>query len=197
MDKKVKDFTTALALGLVFTVLMSVANFTTTCDGIRNNVLRVHILANSDSTADQHLKLLVRDRVISVSEDMFAHCRTKEEAIACLRENLDTLSRAAAETVAENGYDYPVNLSIKKAEFETREYENFTLPAGEYDALCISIGEAKGQNWWCIMFPAFCVGAAEATLPEDQTRVIEGGGRYKVRFKAVEIFEEIRSILNF
>ena len=200
MSKNVKTFSLALAFGLVFTVLASFSGFATSCDGIRDNVLRLHILPNSDSTDDQHLKLLVRDDLLAAAEDMLDSCDTKEEAVECLRQNRDYLQSVARDTVVCNGYDYTVDIQIKKADFDTRVYEDFTLPAGEYDALCVTIGEAAGQNWWCVMFPTLCIGAAADKtdrLPDDQAEVMGGGERFQVKFRAVEIFEEIRAVLNF
>ena len=196
MDKKVKAMSLALACGAVFSLLLSFARFNVQCRDIRNNVLRLHILANSDSTADQHLKLLVRDAVLKEARKMFNECKSKEEALEILAANKDQILLAAKEVLNEGE---EIELEIGKADFETRIYEDFTLPAGEYDALKIKIGQAKGQNWWCIMFPTLCIGAADGKelLPPDQAEIMAGNEKYKIRFKAVEIFEDIRNILNF
>ncbi|MBQ5810116.1 MAG: stage II sporulation protein R [Clostridia bacterium] len=197
MDKKVKAMSLALACGVVFSMLLSFARFNFQCGDIRNSVLRLHILANSDSTADQHQKLLVRDAIIIEAQKLFAHCKTKEDALNVLDKNRDRLLLAARGALNEGE---KIEMEIGKADFETRVYEDFTLPAGEYDALKIKIGEAEGQNWWCIMFPALCIGAADAQeefLEPRQAEIIKGKEKYKIRFKAVEIFEEIRNILKF
>ena len=199
MNSKVKAFSVALACGLVFSCLASMAGFGAACDNIRGDVLRVHIRANSDSTQDQHLKLLVRDALVAESEDVFKGCASKEEALACLADNKERLLSAAQKTLAQNGADYSVKLNIRKENFETRVYENFTLPAGEYDALCVELGSAKGQNWWCVIFPTLCVGAASASesFSASEAEIITSGEKYKVKFKAIEIFEDIRQMLNF
>lgn len=202
MKNKIKIFNIALACGLVFSVLLSFAKFNASCDSIRENVLRIHIIANSDSTADQQLKMLVRDAVCREGEDLLSGCETLEEAERVTAENLEDLQSVALKTVRDNGYSYPVSIELKKTAFNTRVYEDFTLPAGEYDALCITIGEGKGQNWWCVMFPSVCVGAAakdsmEDVLDNSETEIVNGGQRFEIRFKAVEIFEDIRRLFKF
>lgn len=197
--KNVKTFSAALACGLVFSLLLSMAGFGARCDAIRQGVIRIHIRANSDSTEDQILKMQVKDKIVELSEGVLSQCKSKNEAMECLKANLEGIKKETEAEIQRLGFDYPVKLTLTKAEFSTREYENFTLPAGVYDSLCVELGSGAGQNWWCVIFPGFCVPAAAKGegFPQKQAEILGGGEQYKVRFKIVEILEDIRSVLNF
>jgi len=125
--------------------------------------LRLHVRANSDSEADQALKLKVRDAVLEVTTALTEGCKNKEEAKKAVRKGLYLIEEAAERTVAENGSDQEVSVCVKREHFDRREYGNFYLPAGFYDSLIIELGSGEGQNWWCVIFPAVCIsGSAEA-----------------------------------
>ena len=155
-------------------------------EDISNNVLRLHIIANSDSAEDQALKLKVRDKVVSLSEALYADCSSLDEAIAVTSENLDIIRDTAQKTLAFITEEY----------FSTRYYDNFTLPAGMYNSIKIEVGEAKGKNWWCVMFPTVCISGCtddfDETLTEEEKEMLTSG-KYIVRFKAVEIYEKIKA----
>lgn len=193
-----KDITIAIIFSLVFTIVFTLAGFDTKCDELRNKILRLHIIANSDSEADQAIKLKVRDRLLELSNGLYESIDNKQEAIELTNAHLTELTKAAEQTVKENGGNQTVSISIGKAYFSTREYENFTLPAGEYDAVRVLIGEAKGKNWWCIMFPSMCIPAAgeehdlTETVAESTAEIAKNAPRYEMRFKAVEIYESLK-----
>ena len=165
-------------------------------EDISNNVLRIHIIANSDSTEDQALKLKVRDKVVSLSEALYADCSSLDEAIVVTNENLDIIRDTAQKTLAFNGCEYEARAYITEEYFSTRYYDNFTLPAGMYNSIKIEIGEAKGKNWWCVMFPTVCISGCtddfDETLTEEEKKMLTSG-KYIVRFKAVEIYEKIKA----
>ena len=171
--------------------------FFNSCEELTEDVLRVHILANSDSAADQCLKLQVRDRVLNECSDRFNGCRGKEEAIAITKAHLGEIEAAAADEIRRRGFDYPVTAEVSRMDFDTRYYDDFTMPAGRYDALRLTIGKGEGHNWWCVMYPSLCVGAASETEMKDSL----DDGEYEVvtadrvdfRFKLVEYWEDIRS----
>ena len=189
----------AICLGLILAVLVSFTGFATQCEDIPDRVLRLHILANSDSEEDQALKLKVRDRIVTESAGLFDQVTDRESARAVVEKNMDALREAAQDEVYRQGYDYPVKAEITNMFFDTREYETVTLPAGCYDALRITIGEAEGHNWWCVMFPPMCLPAAEESqelndvLSESQMEVVENGDKYQVKFFAVELFEKVKN----
>lgn len=193
-----KDISLAVCFALMLTVFLNLAGFDTGCESLRNNVLRLHILANSDSEEDQKLKLEVRDAILLESNGVLNGAESKIDAINLTSVNLEKFKEVSENVVKKYGKDYPVNVKIEKTYFNTREYENFTLPAGEYDALRVLIGKGEGKNWWCIMFPAMCVPAAgTSTNLKDVTgssaeKIAMGKSKYKIKFKTVEVYENLK-----
>ena len=189
-----------LLFGFFCAVLFSMLGFTAQCESIPDKVFRLHILANSDSAEDQAVKLRVRDRILEESAGLMDGVSTREEAEAAAAQSLPKLQAAAEDEIRQAGYAYPVQAEITRMYFPTRQYESVTLPAGEYDALRISIGEAKGKNWWCVLFPALCLPVAEDSaqlsdvLSSGQLDVVQGS--YEIRFKAVEWYEQLRDWLE-
>ena len=190
----------ALGAGLLLAMLITpLAGFGQRCAQVRQEVLRLHILANSDSEADQALKLRVRDAVLEETGGLFAAAVTLEEAQAAALENLPAIEAAARRALAEAGSDAPVKAELTRMYFNTREYgEDTTLPAGEYQALRLSIGEARGRNWWCVMFPPLCVPAAEAAVEGQESKAVEEDiealnqePHYRLSFAVVEWLEEL------
>ena len=201
---RLKIWEIALLLG-VAVCLLSGAKALHTQDELADKVVRLHVLANSDSEEDQALKLQVRDAVLDRAEDLLAQTSSRAEAEGKLRGQLLEFERLAEAVVREVGYDYEVTAELTDTEFPTREYEDFTLPAGEYLALRILIGDAAGRNWWCVVFPPLCT-AASADVPasalaagftEDEVRLITEEDRgYVLKFKAVEFWETLREKWN-
>ena len=118
-----------------------------------------------------------------------------------IRHNLDDFKCIAEDIIKQNGFSYTVKARVGKSYFDTREYDDFALPAGEYDSLIITIGEGNGKNWWCVIFPEICLPACgEAkltdTVSESSAKIAENKPRYKVRFKIVEIYEDIKNFLS-
>ena len=140
-------------------------------NGIAAKVVRFHVLANSDSEADQNLKLAVRDRVLQEYGDLLETCENKEETLTALEHAKQEICETAAKEVVAQGYDYPVRVSIVREEFPFKKYDDLIFPAGVYDALRIEIGEAEGQNWWCVLYPQMCfVDAAGGYSTEESPR---------------------------
>lgn len=204
MDRKLKLWELALVLGLLVTL----------CTGawlgreqaeLADQVIRLHVIANSDSEEDQALKLEVRDRILERAQALYPEHATLEEARAALEESLPELSRIGEQTVKAAGYDYPVTAELTQCWFPTKEYEDFALPAGDYTALRIVIGEGEGQNWWCVAFPPLCLGAASQSVEEaaqagyfdaDQTALITGESEgYVLKFKGMELLGELKQFL--
>lgn len=168
---------------------------------LAERVVRLHVLANSDGQEDQALKLLVRDRVLARATELLTQARDRTEAEALLRAELPELEALAVRELRANGCAYPVTAELADTEFPTREYDVFTLPAGEYLALRVVIGKGAGRNWWCVVFPPLCTAASAdvpaaalaAGLTEDQVGLITEEDRgYVLKFKAVEWWEELR-----
>ena len=192
----------AVACGLILTILLSICGFSAHCDRIRERVFRLHILANSDSQEDQACKLAVRDRLVREGDLIFSGATTEAEAAALATERLPLLQAAAQDEVHRQGYDYPVRVEVTRCSFNTRVYEQTTLPAGEYEALRVILGDGAGQNWWCVMFPPMCLPAAQESeelsevLDEEEMDIVEGGSKYEIKFKAVELYESVSQKLK-
>ena len=201
MSKSVlKRIRVSVLVALVFCIIISMVTFDAKCEDLRNNVLRLHIRANSDSEADQDLKLKVRDAVLKNTGVQFNKCTNLEEAIIAAHDSVDEIKATAEQVVRENGYNYEIDVEIGEAYFDTREYENFTLPAGFYNSVIIKIGKAQGKNWWCVMFPSLCVPSSSARLENSvekgSAKIAQNASNYKMAFKTVEIYEKIKKIVS-
>ena len=186
-----------VCLAFVLTVFISMTGFAQSCETLRGEVLRLHILANSNSDGDQALKLLVRDRLLK--EEIFTQSPNKEEALEKARQSTEKLTRIAKDELVRNGCADEVTVEIVNMYFTTREYETFTLPAGQYDAVRVLIGEGKGNNWWCVMFPPLCLPAAtdksaiDDAFTDKETAIMTQKPKYKAKFKVVELFEKAKA----
>ena len=197
---RLKIFEVALLIGLAV-FLTSGALALRTQNDLAEKVVRLHVLANSDSEEDQALKLQVRDVVLERAAAILEESADRREAESRLRGELLEFERIAAEEIAAQGYDYPVTVELENTEFPTKEYDGFTLPAGEYLALRVIIGEGQGQNWWCVVFPPLCT-AASADVPasalaagfseEEVSLITEENQGYVLKFKAVEWWENLK-----
>ena len=173
---------------------------------LSESVLRLHVLANSDSQEDQELKLKVRDRVLLEAEGLLEGKTSVTDAQEVLGKHLSHLATVGAEVVAQEGFDYPVSAQLVETWFPTKEYSDFALPSGQYDALRIVIGEGEGQNWWCVVFPPLCLGsvsetteevALEAGMSDKQVSLMTGESEgYVVKFKALELWEIIKGYFS-
>ena len=194
----------ALLLALAVTALWGARSLQRQED-LEQKTVRLHVIANSDSEADQALKLRVRDRVLTLAERILSDADSREEAVAELEDALPALERAAEEEIAARGYGYGVSARLERAEFPHKTYGDFALPAGEYTALRVVIGEGKGQNWWCVVFPPLCTTAASDRADtaiaagwgqDDLDLVTEADQGYVLRFRSVEIWQAIRRWLG-
>ncbi len=203
MDRKLKRWELALMLGLLVAVIGG-SWLGREQQALADSVIRFHVIANSDSEADQALKLAVRDRVLVKAEEIYPENATLEQAREALEGQLGVLAAAGRAVVEEQGYDYPVTAQLTDCWFPTKEYEGFALPAGNYTALRVTIGEGKGQNWWCVAFPPLCLGAASETVEQaleagyftpDQGALVTGEG-YVLKFKALELLGELQGLFE-
>lgn len=166
---------------------------------LSDKVLRLHVLANSDSEADQALKRKVRDSVLETASAILADCPDRETAEQRLSAALPEIEDAARARIAAEGGKQTVTAELRPTVFPTREYEDFTLPAGEYLALRVVLGEGKGHNWWCVVFPPLCAEttsslsqtAMAAGLTEEEVALITESDGYQLKFKAVELWEKL------
>lgn len=169
---------------------------------IYDSVVRLHVLASSDSTEDQTLKLRVRDRILEYTAETLRDCGSRDEAQARLGALLPEIESICREQIKADGYDYDVSVKLDKEYYPTRQYDSCSFPEGSYLSLRVIIGEGEGQNWWCCLFPPLCLSGAKNTqknedafisvgLTDDQYKIITqtDAPKYKVRFKLLEIIQ--------
>ena len=196
--RKMRGIETILLIGIIFTMFTTMINRTVAAGNeIRSETLRLHIIANSDSEEDQNLKLKVRDAVLESTGELFAEVSGKTEAVAAAEYSANDIKAIAEDVILREGFDYSVQVEVTEMWFETRSYEGFSLPAGDYDAVRIIIGNGEGKNWWCVMYPALCIPGAEEAIEkyEENSSFVYGDG-YEIRFKIIEWFEEIKHLLS-
>lgn len=194
-----KKFITLLAVTAIMLFLL-VGYSTSVNSNISQNIVRLHVLANSDRNDDQSLKLKVRDAILEHSRQNF----TKKDEV---ESQLELYKEIAEKVIYESGYNYPVEVEYGNFKFPTKGYKNLTLPAGVYDAVRIKIGKAEGQNWWCVMFPPLCFvdGTTDTAYAENKLRssldkesydIItsqssDGSLPFEIKFKIVEVYGKL------
>lgn len=199
---KVHKWEWALALASVLCIFYAAVSAEgESVEAIRENTVRLHIVANSDSPEDQALKLQVRDAVLARSDELFGDLEGKEEALDTIREKLPAIEEAAEAALRENGCQEPVRAGVTNLYFDIKRYgDRAILPAGEYDALQLVIGEGQGHNWWCVMFPPLCVPTASEQTPDsvygEAAGEIDPAQRVEVKFKVVEWFEGVQRFFS-
>ena len=164
---------------------------------IYDDTLRLHILANSDSEEDQELKLKVRDRLLTEYGEMLKG-ESIGEAVGIINGKISEIEEDVEEWIKEYGYSYDASVTLSREWYDTREYEDFTLPKGEYTSLRVIIGDGEGKNWWCVMFPPLCLDIASESAPADdgissytdeEIRLISGK-KYNIKFKILELISD-------
>lgn len=191
----------ALVCGFVLAALCSFFPFAAACGQLPRDVVRLHVVANSNGAEDQAVKLLVRDAVLEEAARWYQGAGSMEEASSRLCTHLQSIAGAARQVLGEQGVGYSATAQMTEMYFPTRDYGDFRLPAGRYRTLRVTLGEGAGKNWWCVVFPSLCLPAAtqeEAllTLPEGERQVVEGGRDVQVKLKAVELWESLREWLR-
>ncbi|MCI8383812.1 MAG: stage II sporulation protein R [Clostridia bacterium] len=174
MKKNLKMVIILTFLLFLYTTICAISYAQNISTDLAESVFRLHVLANSDSEEDQNLKYVVRDRLLNYMNSICKNCKTKQEAISLVEQNQDAFQQIAIDTIQEQSYSYSVQIKIGNFEFPTKNYGDISLPAGYYDALRVEIGEAKGQNWWCVMFPPLCfVDVSSGVVPDESKEIME------------------------
>ena len=195
---------------LFFSIICAFGYINTVSAHIADSVFRLHVIANSDSEADQNLKYLVRDELIEYMNTLIDECTSKETAMALVNEHLNEFKTIAEAIVLENGFDYPVGVEVGNFEFPTKEYGDVSLPAGFYDALKVKLGNAEGKNWWCVMFPPLCfVDITSGVVPDESKELMhkelsdeefylvsKDTPEIKFKFKLLELFSSVANTLT-
>lgn len=195
----------ALVCGFVLAALCSFFPFAAACGQLPRDVVRLHVVANSNGAEDQAVKLLVRDAVLEEAARWYQGAGSMEEASSQLCTHLQSIAGAARQVLGEQGVDYSATAQMTEMYFPTRDYGDFRLPAGRYRTLRVTLGEGAGKNWWCVVFPPLCTTAAcdfqETAVSgglgeEDLSLITEEDGGYVLRFRAVELWEGLRQWLG-
>ena len=204
-NPKVKMVIILSFLLFIYTTICAFSYAQNMSTDIANNVLRLHVLANSNSEEDQNLKYKVRDNLLSYMNEICGNWSTKQEAITLVEKSKEKFKQIAIDTIKNEGYYYDVNINIGNFEFPTKDYGDISLPAGFYDALRVEIGEAKGRNWWCVMFPPLCfVDVSSGVVPDNSKELLESNmseeefalvsdnsnTEIKFKFKLLEFFNQ-------
>ena len=191
--QRIQNIILASAVSFVFLLCIQFLQFVTDCRDIRSDVLRLHVIANSDTDIDQDVKLKVRDAVLTKGAEIFDGSVNVKNAKEKLTPELEKLEKEADSVLNENGLGYGAKVKLTDEYFPVREYENFTLPSGRYMSLTVTLGSGEGHNWWCIMFPPLCLPAASAPLTDDEVRQLTAelgedfdSSRPQVRFAIYE-----------
>lgn len=194
-------FEKIVVLMCVFILCMAICNVLPIHgeEQIYESVVRLHVLANSDSEEDQALKLKVRDTILAYTSPKVIDSESRDEAIKILQGELEAIENMARQVIIDEGYDYSVEVTLTLEEYPTRNYESMSFPSGEYISLRVLIGEAEGENWWCVLFPPLCLSAASEKsdneeafiavgLNSDQYKIITEteNTKYYLRFKILE-----------
>ena len=202
----IKRFFVVLIVFAFFVFVSAISYVNAVSEDISDSVFRLHVIANSDSKEDQNLKYKVRDEVLEYMNNISANCSSKEEVIKLAYEHKNDFISVAEKVIKENGFDYNVKIEIGNFEFPTKYYGDISLPAGFYDALKIEIGEAKGQNWWCVMFPPLCfVDVTSGVVPDESKQIMQDNlsdeeyslisdnesSDIKFKFSLIEFFKNI------
>lgn len=191
-----------LSLLFIYFLLTAFSYSKTVSENISDSIFRLHVLANSNSDTDQNLKYLVRDRLLEYMNELCLNVDSKSEAILLVLENKETFETIALDVIQNEGFDYDCNISIGNFYFPTKSYDDITFPAGNYDALRVEIGEAVGENWWCVMFPPLCfVDTSTGIVPESSKEQLEAdlsseeialvSSEIEFKFKIVELFNTL------
>ncbi len=196
-----------LLLLVLFIFISALSYVTAVSKDIADSVFRLHVIANSDSPEDQELKLKVRDNLLSYMNTLAKDCSSREEVICLAKEHQEEFKQIAKQTITDNGFSYPVTIQIGDSNFPTKTYGDISLPAGTYDALKVQIGEASGQNWWCVMFPPLCfVDVSSGVVPDESKEEIKENlndeeydlisktddNEIHFKFKLIEFFQNLR-----
>ena len=205
MKTKFKKIILLTFLLFAYVFLSAQSYATAISNNLSTAVFRLHVLANSNSEEDQNLKLKVRDSLLNYMNGLCSNCSTKQEAISIANEHKDDFQKIAEQTIKQNGYDYTAKINIDNFYFPTKNYGDISLPAGYYDALRVEIGEAKGKNWWCVMFPSLCFIDVSSGVVDDNAKenlqdnlqkesydIISDSKKpdIKLKFKLIEVFAE-------
>lgn len=202
-NKKIKLISILTILFFIYIYLSAYSYVYSISSNLSNAVFRLHIIANSNSEEDQSLKYKVRDNLINYMNTLCKDCTSKEEIIKTCEENKVNFKKISDDTIQSEGFDYDTNIKIGHFMFPTKSYGDISLPSGMYDALRVEIGNSKGKNWWCVLYPSLCfVDMTSGILPDESKENLQESlsdeeysvisnsenNYFKFKFKIIELF---------
>lgn len=203
-SKKVKYSLILIILLGIYIFISAISYVTAVSSELEDSIFRLHVIANSDTKEDQNLKYIVRDKLIEYMNSISLNAKNKEDAMKIANMHINDFNEIAKQTIIDNGYNYDVDVEIGNFSFPTKTYGDISIPAGSYDALRVKIGQAKGQNWWCVMFPPLCfVNVSSGIVPDESKKVLQNelseeeysiisdtnSAEIKFKFKIIELFQ--------
>ena len=193
-----KQMSKILLAGFLLTLVFSFTGFAANCTDVENKVVRLHVLANSNSESDQQIKLKVKDGVFELASELTKNAASTEEATKILQDNIGEIQNRANQELAELKADYTATAQVGDSFFNTRDYESFSLPAGNYKALKVIIGNGEGKNWWCAVYPGLCLSASTdfGNLTDGEKEILTNKDQYKVSFKIYEVYQELINLFS-
>ena len=191
-------------LAVILVALVYMGSVAADKEQLSTEILRLHVVGASDSDVDQAVKLQVRDAVLTAVEQITGEVQSRAEAEEILLDNLNYLEQAANAVLEQQGLLERASVSLKEEEFPTREYDTFSLPAGVYHSLRVTIGQGKGRNWWCVVFPSLCIPAAQtsedvaagAGFSQSLSGAITGREEYQVRFFILDVWGRVENFFH-
>jgi len=178
--------------GLIFAMAVTFATDSNAhASQIRSQTLRLHVIADDDTTEAQEIKITVKDAITGICSELYCPAESYENAVRITEDNLQYIEDVANHTLQQNNAGYTARCSLEKFYFDTTEYTDFTLPRGEYTALTVRLGKAQGKNWWCVVYPSLCLSAA-AEYADDENNTFISTDKFNIKFKAVEIWQDIQ-----
>ncbi len=206
MEMKKLEFIFVIGLAVYLMISgLDIEGFSKDYNDLQNDVVRIHILANSDRENDQTLKLSVRDRILEHTNGWLSGCEDKNSAVEVISSRIDEINGIAQQMVYECGYDYQTKTEVVEMEFDDRVYGDITMPRGSYTALRVTIGEAQGHNWWCVMYPPLCIPASGGSLDiddydmyftEGEIDIMKNCNDYEIKFRISEIYDFVKSLFS-
>lgn len=202
--KNLKIFTLLIILFFLYIFLSAKSYSSFVFNNLSNEVLRLHIIANSNSSEDQYLKLKIRDNVLNYLNSHSDSLKSKNDVILFINNNQSEISKIINNTIFENGYNYSYSFKIDNCYFPTKNYGDITFPLGNYDCLNIKIGNGNGENWWCVMFPPVCINTSSVIVDDSSQDILKDSinnesfsivtnesADYRIKFKILEIFNSL------
>ena len=192
MNKKDLSILAGLVLAVILTACADISH---TAENIKNSTLRLHIIANSDSDTDQQIKMAVKEKISDVCSEILCPAESLRQAVQLAEDNMDFIEKTADHTLQNLGAGYTAQCSVENFYFDTTEYTTFTMPAGNYTALTVRLGNAEGKNWWCVAYPSLCT-SMRAEYEDDDSNTFIETDNFRIKFKIVEIGQKIKRIFD-